>query len=72
VISVTPESTDIQPDTNQTFVIRTKDTPSLWDGVKSIELSIQPSVFDNDETIKFSRKYHDIEEVNVKGFDKKK
>ena len=72
VISVTPESTDIQPDTNKTFVVRTKDTPSLWDGVKSIELIIQPGVFENDEAITFSRKYHDIEEVNVKGFEKKK
>ena len=72
VISITPETTDIAPDNNQTFVIRTQDTPSLWDGVKSIALTIEPGVLGNQEPIQFSRKYHDIEEVNVKGFEKKK
>jgi hypothetical protein len=71
VISITPETTDIAPDSNQTFVIRTQDTPSLWDGVKLIDLTIEPGVFGNDDPIRFSRKYHDIEEKNVKGFDKK-
>jgi hypothetical protein len=71
VISITPETTDIAPDSNQTFVIRTQDTPSLWDGVKLIELTIEPGVLGNEETIQFSRKYHDINEVDVKGFENK-
>ena len=71
VISVTPGTMDIAPDSNQTFVIRAEDTPSLWDGVKLIELTIEPGVLGNEETIQFSRKYHDIEEVDVKGFENK-
>jgi hypothetical protein len=71
-LSLTPDNTNISPGTHQTFVLRAKDSPHSWAGVKLIEMEIPAGVFGNEEPIQFSRKYHDIEEKNVKGFDKKK
>jgi hypothetical protein len=67
-LSITPSAIEISPDSKQTFIIRAEDAPSLWDGAKLVEITLKAGVFGNEEPIIFSRKYHDIEEVDVKGF----
>jgi hypothetical protein len=69
VLSITPGNTEVAPDTNQTFALRAKDAPTLWDGAELMEIQLPAKILGNPEPATFSRKLYDIEEVRVKGFD---
>jgi hypothetical protein len=69
VLTMTPDEIDLEPDSEQTFVIRADGSPSILVGAKSMELVLAPAVFGNSEPIVFSQKLHDMDKKRVDGFD---
>lgn len=69
VLSITPDSTEVAPNSNQTFVLRAKDAPTLWDGAELIEVQLPAEILGNPEPVTFSRKLYDIEKIRVEGFE---
>lgn len=69
VLSLTPDTIVLVPDSVHTLAIRAKNAPSKWDGAKSMELELTPGVLGNNDTVKLSQNISDFEKKYVKGFE---
>ncbi len=70
ILSITPDNIEVAPKSNQTFVLRAKDAPTLWDGAELMEIQLPATILGNPEPVTFSRKLYDIEQVRVEKFKK--
>jgi hypothetical protein len=69
VLSIKPDKIEVAPNSNQTFVIRARDAPTIWDGAELMEIQLPVNILGNPEPVTFSRKLYDIEQVRVEGFE---
>lgn len=69
VLTVRPESADLQPGSEQTFVVRADDSPSILTMANSMSVEVAPGVFGNAGPILFNYSLRDIEYEKVDRFE---
>lgn len=70
VLSIKPGVSELAPDSKTTLVIRAKKSPSIWDAVKSMNITFNVGIFGIEEAITLSQRVIDFNEENVDGFEK--
>ena len=70
VLSIQADSTEVEPGTENTIVIRAEKSPSIWDEVKSMQITFKPGIFKLQQPIILSRKVIDFDNKKVAGFSK--
>ncbi len=70
VLSIQADSAEVEPGTENTIVIRADKSPSIWDEVKSMQITFKPGIFGLQQPIILSQKIIDFENKKVAGFNK--
>ena len=70
VLSIQADSTEVEPGTENTIVIRADKSPSIWDEVKSMQIIFKPGIFGLQQPIILSQKTIDFDNKKVAGFNK--
>ena len=72
VLSIKPNTAQLQPNTDTTMVIRSEETPSIWNNAKSMEIVFKTGLLGIETPITLSQEIADFHEEDVDGFDKRK
>lgn len=70
VLSIQADSTEVEPGTENTIVIRADKSPSIWDEVKSMQIIFKPGIFGLQQPIILSQKVTEFDNKKVAGFNK--
>lgn len=68
VLSIQPDSMQLEPNTESTIIVRAEKSPLKWDKVKLMEIVFKAGVFGIENPITLSQRTIDFEEQKVTGF----